>query len=174
MKVRIDENVSYRVANAVKAVLANRTGLCVDHVLDHHPPGTSDPSWIRQFASDGGNAIISGDTRILQHWPDLVAYRESGLISFFPPPSFDKLKGYGMAAMVLLWWPAMVEKIKISERGDTWRWPMSWTPSVAGFEKLEDPRFRDRSHALTKACAPLSAGRQFRPEESHAEETDGP
>ncbi len=50
-----------------------------------------DPAWIKKFAADDGDVIISGDWQILQHWPDLVAYIESGLISFFPSAGFGKL-----------------------------------------------------------------------------------
>jgi hypothetical protein len=60
-----------------------------DWVRDEHPPGTTDPNWIRKFADDGGQAFLSGDFQILQHWPDLIAYIGSGLIAFFPPPGFE-------------------------------------------------------------------------------------
>jgi hypothetical protein len=110
-----------------------------DWVRDEHPPGTTDPNWIRKFADDGGQAFLSGDFQILQHWPDLIAYIGSGLIAFFPPPGFDRLKGYGQASLIIRW-PGIVEKTKVSQRGECWRVPMLWTPDVTKFEKLEDPR----------------------------------
>lgn len=85
MRVRLDENLSYRVAGAIRAILSGRTGLVVDWVRDEHPPGTTDPSWISKFAADGGHAILSGDPNILQHWPDLIAYME--MTSRFSPAS---------------------------------------------------------------------------------------
>src|ERR1700722_18397321 len=118
--------LSYRVANALKAFLANRTGLEITWVRDFHPPGTDDPTWLMAFARDGGDAILSGDPNILQHWPNLVAYIESGLVSFFPPSGFSDLKGFGQASLLIRWWPAMIEKAKISERGDCWRIPLTW------------------------------------------------
>ena len=92
MKVRLDENLSCRVANALKAFLANRSGLEVTWVRDFNPPGTNDPTWIRKFALEGGYAIVSGDGEILQKWPNLIAYTESGLISFFPPVGFEPVE----------------------------------------------------------------------------------
>jgi hypothetical protein len=162
LKVRLDENLSYRVAGAIRAILSARTGMTVDWVLDHHPPATTDPAWIFQFAKDGGSAIISGDTNILQHWPDLVAYMESGLVSFFPPHRFDELKGYGKASLILRWWPCIVEKIKVSAPGDSWRLPWGWTPDVTAFQKLEDPRFNTSEKRQRAGIRAIATVHQFR------------
>ncbi|HLG81446.1 MAG TPA: hypothetical protein VKY22_10545 [Bradyrhizobium sp.] len=155
MKIRLDENISYRVAKALKAFLADRSGLEITWVRDFHPPGTEDPIWLKAFASEGGNAILSGDGRILQHWPNLIAYMESGLISFFPPANFDDLKGFGQASLLLRWWPVIVEKTKLSQAGDCWRIPMTWTPDITKFDRLRDPRFETKelkeSHGIATA-----------------------
>lgn len=140
MKIRFDECVSYRVADAVRAFAANRPGFEVSHAAQAHA-GHPDAQWMSSFAEAGGTAIVSGDYNILQNWPNLIAYRESKLIGFFPPPAFKALKGYGRAALLIRWWPAIVEKMKISSSGETWRWPMTWTPDVTKFEELRDPRF---------------------------------
>jgi hypothetical protein len=113
--------------------------------LDEHPPGAKEPNWIRKFANDNGDVIVSGDFQILQHWPDLIAYIESGLISFFPPSGFGRLKGYGQAALIMRWWPAIIEKAKVSQRGDCWRIPWTWTPDVTKFEKLETRALRQKT-----------------------------
>jgi hypothetical protein len=163
LKVRLDENLSFRVAGAIRAILSNRTGLIVDWVRDEHPPGTDDPSWINKFSQDDGTAILSGDANILQHWPNLIAYIESGLISFFPPPNFDKLRAYGQASLILRWWPSIVEKIKISKRGDCWRIPMSWSPSVENFQSLQDPRFSTKEKCSKLGVRTIGEAHQFRP-----------
>lgn len=158
MKIRLDENVSHRVADALLAYLANRTGFEVSHCT-YSNPGDSDPSWLRGFAADDGDVIISGDAQILQHWPDLVAYTESGLISFFPPTAFGKMKGYSRAAFILLWWPAMIEKAKISQRGDRWRLPMSWTPDHTKIETIDDPRLRTDAQKRNIGIEPAAKSR---------------
>lgn len=140
MKIRLDENLSYRVARALVAALPNTDGYEVSYVGDEHPPGTTDPDWLRKFAEDGGTAIISGDFNMLRNWPDLVAYTETGLISFFPPASFQKLNRFGKIAFIVRWWPAIIEKIKMSQPGDRWRLPMKWEPSHTDMEILKDPR----------------------------------
>lgn len=133
--------MSYRVANAIKAFVSNRQGgLVVDFVGDYHPPKTSDPTWIKDFAESGGNAIISGDSNIRQNPVDLIAYIESGLIGVWVPSNYDDLKGYGQAALILRWFPMIVEKIKCSTARDCWQLPMNWTPTMNGFKRLTDPR----------------------------------
>lgn len=111
---------------------------------DVHPPGTSDPDWLRQFAEEGGTAIITGDFNMLSNWPDLVAYTETGLISFFPPSGFEKLNRFGKIAFIVRWWPEIIEKIKVSQPGDRWRLPLKWEPSHTKMELLRDPRVKGR------------------------------
>jgi hypothetical protein len=154
LKIRIDHNLSYRVARAVVAALANRDGYEVSHVQDAHAPGTKDPDWLRAFASEGGTAIVSGDCNILQNKADLVAYTETGLISFFPPKPFEALNRFGKIAFLVRWWPQIVEKIKLSSLGDRWRLPMDWkNPSHIAMEPLRDPRVDGRRVVLEKPSA---------------------
>ena len=159
----IDENLSPKVARAVLAITAARSGFEVGHVRDHHGPGTDDTVWIRAFAEADGNVIISGDPNILQHWPNLVAYIESGLISFFPPKAFDRFQGYAKAAFLLRWWPCIIEKAKISERGDCWRMPLTWSPDVQKFEELRDPRIETREGQEKLGIQPKATIHQFKP-----------
>lgn len=139
MKIRFDECISNRVALAITELTANREGYEVSYV--RHGDGAADPNWIDAFAKQDGTAIVSGDHDILQHWPNLVAYTESGLISFFLPKAFERLNGFGRAAFLIRWWPAIVEKIKLCEKGDRWRLPIGWTQiDHTKLEALRDPR----------------------------------
>lgn len=141
MKIRLDENVSPRVAKAILALTERRRGFEVTHVRQVHGPKTTDEDWMAYFVREGGTAIVSGDYNILKHWPDLIAYKESGLIGFFPPPAFNGWTGYAKAALLIRWWPSILEKIQSSSQGDTWRIPSRWTPDPNSFKSLDDPRF---------------------------------
>jgi len=139
LKIRLDECIANQIARAIIEITANRAGYEVSYV--DHGDGSIDPDWIRKFAADDGTAIVSGDHDILQHWPNLIAYTESGLISFFPPKAYVHLKAYGRAAFWVRWWPAIIEKIKVSNKGDRWRLPMQWTDiDHTKMESLRDPR----------------------------------
>lgn len=51
------------------------------------------------------------------------------------------LNAYSRAAFILRWWPAIIEKIKISNKGDRWRLPMQWGEiDHTKLEALRDPR----------------------------------
>jgi hypothetical protein len=142
LKIRLDENIPNRIARAIVEITKNRQGYEVSFI--RHGDGSSDPDWIQKFAQEDGTAIVSGDYNILQHWPNLIAYTQSGLISFFPPKAFQRqrLSAYSQAAFILRWWPAIIEKIKISQRGDRWRLPMQWGDvSHEKLEAVKDPRF---------------------------------
>jgi hypothetical protein len=139
LKIRLDENIANRIARAIMAIAENRKGFEVSFVK--HGDGAPDPSWIKKFAEEGGTAIVSGDYAILQHWPNLIAYTESGLISFFPPKAFSEMKAFARAAFIIRWWPAIVEKTKISKSGDRWRLPLIWTQTDhTKMESIRDPR----------------------------------
>lgn len=161
MKIRLDENLSFRIGNALLAFMANREGFEVSHNA-HVAAGVKDPAWLSDFAAHDGDMIISGDWRILQHWPDLVAYTESGLVSFFPPSQFGQMVGYGRASFILRWWPAMIEKFKLSERGDRWRLPMQWTPDHTRMTKIEDPRIRSKEQRRERGIAAPPPSLPFR------------
>lgn len=140
MKIRFDENISHRVFGAVNAVVANREGFEVSHNRNSGDGGKPDPDWMKGFAAQSGTAIISGDYRILQNPVDLIAYVDSGLTSVFPPTAFKHLNGYGRAALIIRWWPTIVEKLKDLPPATAWRFPMAWTPDPTKFEALRDPR----------------------------------
>ena len=135
----MDECISNRVALAVINITERREG--VEVTFNRHGHAARDSDWIRKFAEEGGTAIVSGDHRILQHWPNLIAYTESGVISFFPPSEYEHLVGYGKAAFIIRWWPAIIEKVKVSERGDRWRLPMIWRATDhMKMKPIKDPR----------------------------------
>lgn len=105
-----------------------------------------------------GTAIICGDGNIRQNPVDLIAYIESGLIGFWVPPRYDDLKGYGQAALILRWFPTIVEKIKACSRSECWQIPFLWTPDMNGFKNLKDPR----EHPSAGAANPPIPLHQFR------------
>jgi hypothetical protein len=138
------------VVRALVEALPNRSGFEVSHVGDVHPPKTTDPDWLRTFADEGGTAIVSGDFRITTNWVDLVAYTETGLISFFPPTVFERFDRFGKVAFLVRWWPAIVEKIKSSQQGDRWRLGSTWEPCHTKMQLLRDPRVKGRKVVATR------------------------
>ena len=140
LKIKLDECISHRISVAVMSLTVRRS----EYEISCVKQGAADPDWIRKFAEEGGTAIVSGDHNSLQHWPNLVAYTESGLISFFPPKEYEKLKGFGRAAFLIRWWPAIIDKIRVSRPGDRWRLPMVWgSTDHSAMRPIRDPRVDD-------------------------------
>jgi hypothetical protein len=55
--------------------------------------------------------------------------------------AYEHLSAYGRAAFFIRWWPAFVEKIKLSARGDRWRLPYHWLQiDHTKMELIRDPR----------------------------------
>jgi hypothetical protein len=162
----LDENISNRIANAIMAIAQNREGFEVSYV--RHGTGAPDPDWIRTFASEGGTAIVSGDYDILQHWPNLIAYTESGLISFFPPKAFQEMRAFTRAAFIIRWWPAIVEKVKLSKPGDRWRLPLIWqSADHTKMEAINDPRIDGpKDENKTDTTKAKQVGLDLRPPET--------
>lgn len=163
MKIRLDEHISPRVAGALTAFIENRRGYEVSHVRDAHPVGASDISWLRAFAAEGGSVIVSGDANILQRWPELVAYTETGLIGFFPQSRWNQSNGWTKAALLKVWWQSIVTKAQASRPGDTWRFPFQWTPSSEKFDLIRDPRVSGSQAQRTPGIVPAPLRHQFRP-----------
>jgi hypothetical protein len=80
------------------------------------------------------------------------------------------LKGYGRAAFIVRWWPAIIEKIKISKPGDRWRLPMNWAATDhQKMKPIKDPRIDDIEAIDTSELkqsdlnlSPISSGEQIR------------
>lgn len=139
MKIKLDENVSGRIVEALRN-LESDTSVEIGWVRDDYGAGRTDPDWMFRFKDEGGNAMISGDHNILQKKVNLVAYTESGLISIWPAKGWPELKRWGQAAMLIRWWPAIKMRIAQSDPGDRWRLGIGWAAGVDQFEPIRDPR----------------------------------
>lgn len=139
MRVKFDENISSRIVRALRALESDKA-VEIGAVTEDYGQGRTDPDWMFRFRDDGGVAMVSGDHNILQTPVNLAAYTESGLISFWPPTEWPKLKRFGQAAFVIMWWPVIKLKVADSQPGDRWRIPMSFTPRLDALLEIRDPR----------------------------------
>lgn len=139
MKIIIDENISPKIIKALRE-LNKDPAISIFSVREGYGSGTPDPDWMFRFREDGGNAMVSGDENILKNNVNLTAYVESGLISVWPPSKWSDLKFWGQAALLVRWWPAICGRITSASRGERYRIPLSWTPSVENLKPMRDPR----------------------------------
>jgi hypothetical protein len=98
-------------------VLSERDGHSVVHLSEMFERSVTDPTWIRALSKEGDWIIVSGDTRILKT-PELKAeWLNSGLTAFFLASGWMNVKYWPQAAMLVRWWPSILEQARLVERG---------------------------------------------------------
>ena len=60
--------------------------------------------WLRQFADQGGDAIITADKDFKDTPPQVAAVFSTGVKVIYLPPAFGRAKHSIQAAFMLLWW----------------------------------------------------------------------
>ena len=80
----------------------------IDLVLakDYRPDGEKgDEHWVKRFANDGGQVIISGDTRLHSRLHEVAALVEAAMITYCFERAWSTGNFFTKSAMLLHWWP---------------------------------------------------------------------
>jgi hypothetical protein len=94
----------------------------------YRPHGESgDEHWTRRFAADGGQIIISGDTRMRARLHELAALVESGLVTYFFQRQWSDASFFTKSAMLLHWWKPVRDHMDTAAKGTCWEIPYQWT-----------------------------------------------
>jgi PIN like domain len=139
LKVRADEHVSKKIVEAVR-LLCLKDGWEFSHVREDNGRRTADETWLPKFAAEGGDAILTGDANIFKRPHQLLAIRETGLISFVLSQPWTQAKKHEQAANIIYWWPRIQTAIEQSNPGDCWPVPFEFDSSeikkkVINYEK---------------------------------------
>lgn len=86
----------------------------------------SDAPWIRRFAGAGGRFIISGDTDMMWEPHERLALVEEGMVVFFFSNQWSGWKFFRKCALLMVWWPTIIQKMKRGHKGKFWRIPSTW------------------------------------------------
>lgn len=79
-----------------------------------------------RFAQDGGQVVISGDTRLRSRPHELAAIVECGLIAYCFERRWSDKNFFTKSAMLLHWWPKIREHMKSAPKGTCWEIPFQW------------------------------------------------
>lgn len=90
-----------------------------------------DSPWVRRFALDGGRVIVSGDSRMMKKPHERLALLETGLTTIFFPPRWVGWKFCQKSALLMYWWPVILETVKNPTPG-FFRVPLSWPDDGIG------------------------------------------
>jgi hypothetical protein len=128
LKVAFDENLP-KAKVALFQMVAKDEGLdlVIVSARKYRPRSErGDQNWIRRFAKSGGQVIISGDGRMRAHLHEQAALSQARLITFFFEGRWSQDTFFVKTAMLLKWWPKIMEVAANSKPGDFWEIPYSW------------------------------------------------
>lgn len=117
MKLLVDNNLPPRLGRGLGALFDGYHQ--VVHIKDKFGTGSlPDEEWIVALGKEGGWCVLSGDRNIARRRPSRNLFLASKLIGFFPKPAvLSKKPIEGVAARVLVLWPAMVATADSVENG---------------------------------------------------------
>lgn len=130
LKVALDEHVPNDVARALKALSGDDRLLRVQIISARKyavPSASSDVPWLQRFAKAGGRVIVSGDFRMRSKLHEQRALCEAGFIVFFMARAWNQMRCHEKCAMLIRWWPHILDRIAAATPGQFFELPHQWT-----------------------------------------------
>ena len=97
-----------------------------------------DQHWVRRFSQDGGRVIVSGDKKMRARPHERRALVDEGMIVFFFSPVWSEKNMFVKGAMLLNWWPKILETASSAPTPSLWRVPFQW--EWKNLEQIAIPR----------------------------------
>ena len=132
MKFAFDEHVPRGIVKVFQILADVSSLLPITEVVSariyvHSDDKGDDQHWIRRYSRDGGSFVLSGDKKMRGRPHELKALVDEKMIVFFFSPVWNKKNGYVKSAMLLNWWPKIVEVAQSAPSGSLWPIPFQWT-----------------------------------------------
>jgi hypothetical protein len=158
VKICADENISPRLVQIVNDLSAETPPLL--NVSEVGAKGVSDRIWVRIFAEQGGDAIISADAAMSRRQAELIAIGETGIKLVILPAQYQQGGIRTQTAYMLFWWSKIIELVQEAEKGCFLKLPPVALPRVPRWDRIDVHAVRQR---LEKSTRP---SRQVRSEET--------
>jgi hypothetical protein len=130
LKIALDEHIGEAIVEALTALSGEdkvlRCELVSARKYTASIKAATDIPWVEKFKADGGKIIISGDMRMRGKLHEQKALRDAGFTVFFPARPWNNLKVYAKTAMLIRWWPIILEKARSGQHDRFYEIPMSW------------------------------------------------
>lgn len=117
MKFFFDENISFRVAQAVQSMDDHHE---IIHIKDKFQPGAPDQVWIPLLAKERDWIIISGDFNITRNREIRRIWKEAQLTSFFLTKGWMHQDKFPFVSSFMKAWPALVKTASTSAKGEAY------------------------------------------------------
>jgi len=163
LKIALDENIPAAVVKMLSGLAKGDDShrVVVVSARKYRPiDERGDENWIRRFARARGKVIVTGDGRIRKDLHEQAALFQAGMITFFFDAAWNGFTLNNKAAMLMTWWPAIIEKAKISKPGDSWEMPSNWTVKEMRF--VRPPEAAIAKHRDKKSAGKIPASRPKR------------
>lgn len=129
---------------------------------DHDYIKRNDAPWVRRFSEAGGGVIISGDVSMKSNAAEREALVQAKLAVFFFDPAWNNLKFFEKSAVLLHWWPRLLEIAKTAPRPSFWRIPSTWK-AEPGITQVSHADLKMERIERQKAARPaIAAARRAR------------
>lgn len=163
MKIALDENIATAVVKMLSGLAKadDSQRITVVSAKKYRPiDERGDENWVRRFARARGNIVVTGDANIRKNLHEQAAFFQAGMITFFFDAAWNQLPLHNKAAMLMTWWPAIIEKAKVSKPGDSWEMPSNWTIKEMRF--VRPPEEAIAKHRDQKAAGKIPPSRAKR------------
>ena len=149
MKICADENVSWKLVAVLNDLGRDMPRLL--HANDIGAKGVKDVIWVRAFANDGGEVIVSADSMMTQRQAELIAIGETGLKLIVLPSNYEKSRILHQTAYLLFWWPKILELAGQGRKGSYLKLPWNLNmPKIPVWQKIDLEAARQRLKKSTR------------------------
>jgi hypothetical protein len=114
MKFLIDNNISYRIAEALTAL--DFEGDTVIALRKEFRQDVPDTEWLESLGKQAG-VLITADRRILTRPLEITVIKHAKITSFFLGPFFPKARFWEQAVWLIKRWPDFKNAARIMEQG---------------------------------------------------------
>jgi len=163
LKIALDENIPVAVVKMLSGLAKGEDSreVIVVSAKKYRPiDEKGDENWVRRFARARGTVVVTGDGRIRKNLHEQAAFHQAGMITFFFDSAWNGFALNAKAAMLMVWWPAIVAKAKESNRGDSWEIPSTWNVKEMRF--VRPPAEAIAKHRSQKAAGKIPPSRPRR------------
>lgn len=131
MKFAFDANIPPGMVKVFQMLLVNEDLGPVSGVVsarEYALPSDEgdDRPWVERFSEDGGSHIISGDKKMRGRPHELHALADEGMVVFFFAPRWSGRDFFVKSAMLLNWWPKILDVSINAPKGSYCEIPFIW------------------------------------------------
>lgn len=129
MKVAFDENIPVVMVRVFETLAREQLipGVEVFSASAYRPRDEKgDDNWVKRFAASGGQIVISGDVQMRSRLHERAALAQAGVVTYFFQAQWSNFNSFSKSAMLMQWWPHLLEHMGTARPASCWEIPVSW------------------------------------------------